>query len=71
MLSKLASPAFALGAVIFGLCAGSYALMIQQAGDKQQAAVLSLPFMLFSTAAASSAVLAGVAVMDQRADRRG
>jgi hypothetical protein len=56
--------------VIFGLCAGSYALMIQQAGDKQQAAVLSLPFMLFSTAAASSAVLAGVAAMDQRANRR-
>ena len=69
MKPTLTSTALAIGAVMFGLCAGSYARWASQAETTTEAAAYSLPFMLFSTAAASSAALALVASVDAAAQQ--
>jgi hypothetical protein len=69
MKLTLSSAALAIGAVVFGLCAGSYARWASQADTARDAAPFALPFMLFSTAAASSAALALVASIDAAAQQ--
>jgi len=69
MKPTLSSAVLAVGAVLFGLCAGSYARWANQAESAKDAAVFALPFMLFSTAAASSAAMALTASIDAAAQQ--
>ena len=69
MKPTLTSAALAVGAVMFGLCAGSYARWANQADTAKDAAAFALPFMLFSTAAASSAAMALTASIDAAAQQ--
>jgi hypothetical protein len=69
MKPTLSSAVLAVGAVLFGLCAGSYARWANQAESAKDAAVFALPFVLFSTAAASSAAMALAASIDAAAQQ--
>ena len=69
MKPTLTSAVLAVGAVMLGLCAGSYARWANQANSAKDAAAFALPFMLFSTAAASSAAMALVASIDAAAQQ--
>ena len=77
MRSPLSSFAFSgllgLGSVLFGLCSFSYAKWASEAPSAKEAAPLALPFILFSTSAATSLLLSGTALGDglaQRGNRR-
>ena len=58
-----------LGALLFGLCGFSYGKWASEAPSAKEAAPLALPFLLFSTSAATSLLLSGVILGDGLAQR--
>ena len=64
MRASFLSTVLAITAAGCGLCAASYAAMTRDASPRQ-AMAYALPFMLFSTASGSAAVLGIVAAIDR------
>jgi hypothetical protein len=64
MRASFLSVVLAITAAGCSLCAASYASMARDASPKE-AMMLTLPFMLFSTASGSAAVLGIVAAIDR------